>query len=57
MADVLNKIGYLYSEETQMDILPIEVDYEKEQERKAQERLAGYSIDFSATGNEEDEEQ
>ena len=50
MADVINKIGHLYSEETQMDLLPIEVDYEKEQERKAQEQSAGYSIDFSTIG-------
>jgi SPP1 family phage portal protein len=34
LADVVNKIGHLYSEETQMSILPIEVDYEAEQEKK-----------------------
>ena len=50
MADVINKVGHLYSEETQMNLLPIEVDYEKEQERKAQEQSAGYSIDFSTVG-------
>ncbi len=47
MADVINKVGHLYSEETQMNLLPIEVDYQKEQERKQEERASGYSIDFS----------
>ena len=56
MAEVINKIGHLYSEQTQMDLLPIEVDYEKEQERKAQEQASGYSIEFTSTVGEEVEE-
>ena len=53
LADVVNKIGHLYSEKTQMDMLPIEVDYDTEQEQKQIEAAAGYSIDFSAIGSEE----
>ena len=51
MADVINKVGHLYSEETQMNLLPIEVDYQKEQERKQEEQEQGYSINF---GSDED---
>lgn len=47
-ADIINKIGHLLSEETQLSLLPIDVDYKSEQERKAAEDAAGYAdIDFS----------
>ena len=55
LADVVNKVGNLYSEKTQMSILPIETDYEAEQEQKQKERESGYSIDFSTTGSENEE--
>lgn len=44
MSDVINKIGHLYSERTQMSLLPVEVDYEQEQEQKQKESESGYSI-------------
>lgn len=44
MSDVINKIGHLYSERTQMSILPIDVDYEQEQAQKQKEAESGYSI-------------
>ena len=44
MSEVLNKIGHLYSERTQMSLLPVEVDYEQEQELKQKEFESGYSI-------------
>ena len=44
MSDVINKIGHLYSERTQMSLLPVEVDYEQEQEQKEKEAESGYSI-------------
>ena len=44
MSDVINKIGHLYSERTQMSLLPVEVDYEQEQELKEKEAESGYSI-------------
>ena len=44
MSDVINKIGHLYSERTQMSLLPVEVDYEQEQELKQKESESGYSI-------------
>lgn len=42
VAGVLNQVGHLLSEETQLSLLPIDVDYKAEQERKKQERLDGY---------------
>lgn len=52
LADVVNKIGHLYSEKTQMDMLPIEADYEAEQSQKQKELEAGYSINFDEAGEE-----
>ena len=44
MADVLAKIGNLLSEETQVGLLPIDVDPKAEAARKAAEAESGYSI-------------
>lgn len=52
LAEVLTKIGHLFSEETQLALLPIDVDYEAEQERKIKEKEAGYS--FPLMSGEED---
>ena len=53
LADVINKIGHLYSEKTQMELLPIESDYEAEQELKAKEATNGYSVyDFGGDDEE-----
>ena len=49
---MLTKIGHLFSEETQLALLPIDVDYEAEQERKIKEKEAGYS--FPLMSGEED---
>lgn len=38
MADVISKIGNLYSEKTQMAMIPIDVDYVAEQAQKEQEK-------------------
>lgn len=46
MADVVNKIGHLYSEKTQMQILPIEADYEAEQNIKKEELENNYAYEF-----------
>jgi len=47
IAEVLTKVGYLLSEETQVGLLPVDIDYEAEKARKAEEKQAGYSIDFN----------
>lgn len=44
LAEVVNKIGHLYSDKTLMGILPIEADYEQEQKIKLEESLNGYSV-------------
>lgn len=46
MADVLSKVGHLFSEETQISLMPLDIDYEAEKKRKEEEKEAGY-IDFS----------
>lgn len=50
-ADILNKIGHLFSEETQVSLLPLEIDYEVEKQRKEKEAEAGYS-DYEEIGGE-----
>lgn len=50
MADVINKVGHLYSEETQMELMPFDIDIDAEKKRKDEEKEAGYSIDFDTTG-------
>ena len=46
MADVISKVGHLYSEETQMELMPFDIDIEAEKKRKEEEAESGYSIDF-----------
>lgn len=50
VADVLNKIGDLLSEETKISLLPIDIDYEAEKERKTQEEEAGYTSGLDEQG-------
>jgi len=50
MADVINKVGHLYSEETQMELMPFDIDIDAEKKRKDEEKEAGYSISFDTTG-------
>lgn len=38
MADILGKVGHLYSEETQRSLLPWDIDSESEEEKLAEER-------------------
>lgn len=38
MADLLQKVGYLLSKETQLSLLPLDIDVEAEKERLAQEK-------------------
>lgn len=51
MADVISKVGHLFSEETQIGLMPLDIDYEAEKKRKEQEQEEGY-IDFSAEDSE-----
>ena len=51
MADVVNKIGHLYSEKTQMAMLPIDVDYVAEQEQKKEEQEKDYGYQFDMAIN------
>lgn len=48
-ADLITKVGHLLSEETQMSMLNLDIDYAAEQERKEKERAAGYD-DFGKLG-------
>ena len=50
VADVVNKVGHLLSKETQVSLLPIDVDYSIEKERLKSEEQEGYSINFEDTG-------
>lgn len=53
VADVINKVGHLLSEETQLSMLPLEIDYAAEQERKKSERENGYDdFDFGSVMND-----
>lgn len=49
MADVISKIGDLYSTETKMELMPFDIDIEAEKKRKEEEAESGYSIDFSTS--------
>lgn len=42
VADVLNKVGHLLSEQTQISLLPLDIDYEAEKQRKEEEATQGY---------------
>lgn len=44
VADILSKVGYLLSEDTQRSLLPIEIDLADEAEKKQKEQESGYSI-------------
>ena len=50
VADVLSKVGHLLSKETQVALLPIDIDYSIEKERLKNEEQEGYSINFEDTG-------
>lgn len=47
MAEVFSKIGNLYSEQTQREFLPLEVNEEDEVARIEAEKERGYSLDFN----------
>lgn len=49
--DIIEKAGHLLSKETQVGLLPLDVDYEAEKKRIKDEEAAGYSIDFSGDTN------
>lgn len=51
IASVLNQVGHLLSEETQLSLLPIDVDYSAEQERKRREREEGYDEYYIGIGD------
>lgn len=51
MAQVVNQLGTLVSEETKMSLLPIEIDYQEEQLKKQKENEASYSINFDNEGD------
>lgn len=51
IAEVVNNLGGLLSDETKISMLPLDIDFAAEQERKKAEAEAGYSIDFEAGVN------
>lgn len=57
IANIINTLGTLLSEETKMNMLPIEIDYEAEQAKKKEEQEANYSINFDFPIDDEDEEE
>lgn len=44
IAEVLNNIGHLLSEETQISLLPFDIDFEAEKAKKEKEQSAGYEV-------------
>lgn len=50
MAEVISKIGHLFSEETQISLLPVDVDYAAEKVKKDKEKEAGYSLPLQDEG-------
>ena len=56
IAEIISKVGHLLSKETQIGLLPLDIDYEAEKQRIEGEEAAGYSIDFSGDTNGRQEE-
>lgn len=56
-ADTINKIGNLLSEETRISILPLDINYTEEKERKEREAEAGYDNYYELLGQENNAEQ
>lgn len=46
MADTMSKVGHLYSEQTQREFIPLEVNEEQEQQRLEADRERGYTLGF-----------
>lgn len=44
IAEVLNNVGHLLSEETQISLLPFDIDYESEKQKIEQEQERGYEL-------------
>lgn len=57
IAEVINNLGSLLSDETKISLLPLDVDFAAEQARKQAEAVAGYSIDFEVNNNGDEDEQ
>lgn len=57
IAEVINNLGSLLSDETKISLLPLDVDYAAEQARKQAEAEAGYSIDFEVNDNGDEDKQ
>lgn len=57
IAEVINNLGSLLSDETKISLLPLDVDYAAEQARKQAEAEAGYSIDFEVNDNGNEDKQ
>lgn len=51
-AEVLTKIGHLLSEETQVGLLPLDIDYEAEKTKKDAEAISGYAFGYEVNSNE-----
>lgn len=51
-AEVLTKVGYLLSEETQVGLLPLDIDYEAEKTKKDAEAISGYAFGYEVNSNE-----
>lgn len=60
LADIANKLAGLYSDETLMSLIPIDVDFQEEQERKkaeAENALTLYDFGLNEAEGEEDDEE
>lgn len=56
VADLLNKVGHLLSEQTQISLLPLDLDYEAEKQRKQEEAEQGYD-EYDILGTESETER
>lgn len=52
-ADIVNKIGGLLSQETQMSILPLNLNYDAEMKRKRAEQTSAYSVPLAEDEGDE----
>lgn len=59
MADIINKLSSLYSDETLMTLMPIDVEYEDEKEKKQREieEAYPYTFEIKDDGDEDEEDE
>ena len=59
MADIINKLSSLYSDETLMTLMPIDVEYEDEKEKRKREieEAYPYTFEIKDDGDEDEEDE